>query len=53
MIREVHFFKSDSGRSPVEDFLDTLTPKQAVKAAWVISLVEDMDIVPTQYFQKI
>lgn len=52
MIREVHFFKSDSGRSPVEEFLDTLSPKQALKAAWVINLVEDMDVVPTQYFQK-
>ena len=52
MIRDVIFFKSDAGRSPVEEFLDTLSPKQALKAAWVINLVEDMDVVPTQYFQK-
>lgn len=32
--------------------MDTLSPKQALKAAWVLSLVEDMEVVPTQYFQK-
>ena len=32
--------------------MDTLSAKQALKAAWVINLVEEMDIVPTQYFQK-
>lgn len=52
MSREVIFFKTDTGRSPVEEFLDTLSAKQALKAAWVINLVEDMDIVPSQYFQK-
>jgi hypothetical protein len=52
VIREVQFFKSDAGRSPVEEFLDTLSPKQALKVAWVINLVEDMDVVPTQFFQK-
>jgi len=52
MKREVQFFKSDAGRSPIEEFLDTLSTKQALKAAWVINLVEEMDIVPTQYFQK-
>lgn len=53
MVREVIFYKSDTGRSPVEEFLDTLSTKQALKAAWVINLVEDMDVVPAQYFQKI
>jgi phage-related protein len=52
MVREVLFYKSNSGRSPVEEFLDTLSAKQAAKAAWVIQLVEELDVVPTQYFQK-
>lgn len=51
-MREVNFFKTDTGRSPVEEFLDSLTAKQALKAAWVINLVEEMDAVPSQYFQK-
>lgn len=52
MVREVIFYESDSGRIPVEEFLDTLSSKQALKLAWVINLVEDMEVVPTQYFQK-
>jgi len=29
-----------------------LSSKQAQKAAWVLKLVEDLDIVPSEYFQK-
>jgi len=49
MVREVIFYESDTGRIPVEEFLDTLSSKQALKVAWVINLVEDMEVVPTQY----
>ena len=52
MVREVIFYETDAGHSPVEEFLDTLSAKQALKTAWVINLVEDMGVVPAQYFQK-
>lgn len=52
MVREVIFYKTEAGRSPVEEFLDTLSTRQALKSAWVINLVEDMEVVPAQYFQK-
>ena len=52
MVREVIFYETDAGHSPVEEFLDTLSTKQALKTAWVINLVEDMGVVPAQYFQK-
>ena len=52
MVREVVFYRTPSGRSPIEDFLDTLPSKHARKVAWVLSLVEDLELVPTQYFQK-
>jgi len=52
VVREVIFYETDTGRSPVEEFLDTLSTKQVLKAAWVINLVEDMDVVPAQYFEK-
>lgn len=52
MFREVIFYKTSAGISPIEDFLDALTAKDAQKAAWVIRLVEDMAVVPRQYFQK-
>ncbi len=53
MVREVIFYKTESGRIPVEEFLDNLSTNQALKATWVIRLVEDMDIVPGHYFQKL
>ena len=52
MVREVIFYKTDGNRSPIDEFLDTLAPQQAQKVAWVLSLIEDLDIVPGQYFQK-
>lgn len=43
----------ESGRCPVEEFLDSLESKQAQKVAWVLQLVEELDIVPVQYFKKL
>jgi hypothetical protein len=51
-MREVVFYKTSSGQSPINDFLDTLSPKQAQKVAWVLKLVEDLAFVPAQYFRK-
>jgi len=52
-MREVVFYKTSSGQNPINDFLDTLSPKQAQKVAWVLKLVEDLAFVPAQYFKKI
>ena len=52
-MREIRFYRTESGHCPVEEFLDSLSGKQAQKAAWVLQLIEDMDIVPVQYFKKL
>jgi phage-related protein len=52
-VRTIRFYRSRSGRSPVEDFLDSLTGKQAQKVVWALRLVEEMDRVPAQYFKKL
>jgi phage-related protein len=52
-VREVRFFRSRSGRCPVEEFLDALTGKQAQKVIWVLRLIEEVDAVPAQYFKKL
>lgn len=52
MVRQIVFYKTSMGRSPIDEFLDTLSSKQAQKAAWVLKLVEDLDLVPSEYFQK-
>jgi len=52
MTREVIFYRTEAGRSPIQEFLDALSSQHAQKAAWVIKLVEDLEVVPGQYFQK-
>ncbi len=51
-MREIVFYRTDSGNCPVEDFLDTLSSKQAQKVTWVMQLVEDLELVPVKYFKK-
>ncbi|HYU35029.1 MAG TPA: type II toxin-antitoxin system RelE/ParE family toxin [Thermoanaerobaculia bacterium] len=52
-MREVRFYRTQSGDCPVEEFLDALTGKQAQKVVWVLRLVEQLDPVPAQYFKKL
>ncbi len=52
-MRTVNYYTTSSGRSPVEEFLDSLTDQQAKKVVWVLRLIERLDIVPTQYFKKL
>ena len=52
-MKEIVFYRMESGRCPVEEFLDSLTDKQAQKVVWVMQLVEEMEIVPAQYFKKL
>jgi phage-related protein len=52
-MRQIIFYRTESGRCPVEVFLDSLTSKQAQKAVWVLRLIEELDIVPNQYFKKL
>jgi phage-related protein len=49
---EIVFYRMDSGDCPVEEFLDSLSAKQAQKVTWVMDLIEDLDIVPGKYFKK-
>jgi phage-related protein len=51
-MRHILFFRNQSGRSPVEEFLHTLTPQQKKKAAFVLSLVEELAVIPEEYFKK-
>ncbi|MBV6506726.1 MAG: hypothetical protein ILNGONEN_02308 [Syntrophorhabdaceae bacterium] len=52
-MRTVNFYRTESGSSPVEDFLDSLSGKQAQKVMWVLRLIEELDIVPGQYLKKL
>ena len=52
-MKKVVFYRMKSGRSPVAEFLDSLQSKQAQKVAWVLQLLEELDVVPAQYFKKL
>lgn len=52
-MREVNFYKSDSGKSPVADYWDSLDSKHSQKIAWVLELIEELPKVPRQYFKKL
>jgi len=53
MRRKIIFYRTEDGKCPVEDFLDSLQPKEAQKVLWVLRLIEELDKVPSQYFKKL
>jgi phage-related protein len=52
-VREVLFYRTKAGHCPVEEFLDTLSGKQAQKVVWVLRLIEEIETVPSQYLKKL
>ena len=52
-MKEIKFYKLPSGKSPIEDFLDSLSSKEAQKITWVLSLIEDMDNISTKFYKKL
>lgn len=52
-MRKIIFYRLETGKSPVETFFDSLTNKQFEKIAFVLDLIEQLDIVPRQYFKKL
>ncbi|MEN8215944.1 MAG: type II toxin-antitoxin system RelE/ParE family toxin [Pseudomonadota bacterium] len=52
-MKEVHFYKTESGDCPIEQFLNELSAKQAQKVLWVLQLIEEVSVLPAQYFNKL
>lgn len=52
-MRKVRFYRTPSGQCPAQDFLDSLSGKQAQKVVWVLRLVEELESVPAQYLKKL
>ena len=52
-MRDIIFYRTVSGRCPVEQFLDSLTAKQSAKVTWTLGLIEELEFVPQQYFRKL
>jgi phage-related protein len=52
-MREIHFYRTKSGKCPVEEFFDTLSDKQIEKVLWVLRIIRDIDFVPREYLKKL
>ena len=52
-MRNIIFYRTESGHCPVEEFLDSISGKKAQKVTWVLRIIEEIDIVPKQYFKKL
>ena len=52
-MKHITFYTTSSGRSPVQEYLNTLSDKQFTKIAWVLKLVRELDNVPSNYLKKL
>ena len=53
MNKSVTFYRTVDGKCPIQDFLNSLPGKVAQKVAWVLNLLEDLEVVPSSYFKKL
>jgi phage-related protein len=52
-VREIVFYRDVNGKNPIEEFLDSLSPRDAQKVTWTLRLVEELDVLPKTYFKKL
>ena len=51
-MKTIVFYKTLSGKCPIEKYLDDLTDTQVRKITWVLKLIRETDQVPAKYFKK-
>ena len=52
-MRSVSFYKTASGRCPIEEHLDSLSDTQVTKITWVLKLLRETQNISTKYFKKL
>ena len=52
-IKTISFYRTSSGKCPVEEHLDSLSDEQATKIAWVLKLIRELDQISTKYLKKL
>jgi phage-related protein len=52
-IKTISFYRTASGKFPVEEHLDNLSDEQAAKIAWVLKLIRELDQIPSKYLKKL
>ncbi len=51
-MRRIEYYRTESGRCPVKEFLDSLSGKEFLKVDKILRLISETPIVPREYFQK-
>ena len=51
-MREINFYKTEAGDSPIGEFLDSLPNKAREKVVWTLDLIEQLDVIPKNYLKK-
>jgi phage-related protein len=51
--REINFYRTEEGRCPTQEFLDSLPDKVGQKVVWVLKLIQDLEMIPSAYFKKL
>lgn len=52
-VRKILFYRTVSGKCPVEVHFDSLTDEQAAKITWGLTLIRELDQIPSKYFKKL
>lgn len=52
-MKSISFYRTQSGKCPIEKHFDTLTDAQVAKITWVLKLIRERDYIPTKYFKKL
>jgi phage-related protein len=52
-MRKIKFYRTETGKCPVEKYFDSLTNKQFEKISFVLDIIEQINIVPRKYFKKL
>ncbi|MEW6194224.1 MAG: type II toxin-antitoxin system RelE/ParE family toxin [Bacteroidota bacterium] len=52
-MRKIIFYKTVNNKIPVEEFLESLSDKQAEKILWVLRIIKELDRIPIEYFKKL
>ncbi|SLM27559.1 conserved hypothetical protein [Desulfamplus magnetovallimortis] len=49
----ISFYKTVTGKCPVEEHLDSLSDSQVTKITWVLKLIRETRNISTKYFKKL
>jgi phage-related protein len=52
-MKDIIFYKLRSGKSPIDEFLDSLSSKEAQKVVWVLQLIEETETISTKFYKSL